>query len=75
MLISNIAFVNFTGYLAGTSSDRTTQISCSSRQPCNNILMEGISLQPRQGLPPVGAQGSCKYIQPGGVHGMAGNGC
>ena len=75
MLISNIAFVNFTGFLASSSGDRTAQISCSKRHPCYNITMEGIHLRPTAKLPETGAQGSCKYIQPGGVHGMTGSGC
>ena len=74
MLISNISFVNFTGFLDSKSS-RTAQISCSSRQPCHGIRMEDIRLRPTERQAVVGAQGTCKYIVPGGVVGMTGNGC
>ncbi len=77
MLISNISFVNFTGYLASTRGDRTAQISCSKRHPCYNIEMKDINLRagPQSPATVGGAQGSCKYIEPGGVHGMTGSGC
>ncbi len=75
MLISNIAYVNFTGVLASTSGNRTAAVSCSKRNPCYNIEMRNITLQPTPKLPVGGAQGSCAYIDPGGVHGMTGSGC
>ncbi len=74
MLISNITFANFTGHLT-SNANRTAQVSCSTRHPCSGIDMEGIHLQPKAGLPPTGAQGTCKYTRPGGVHGMTGGGC
>ncbi|KAB5572001.1 glycoside hydrolase family 28 protein [Coniochaeta sp. 2T2.1] len=74
MLVSNIAFVNFTGYLA-TTSNRTASVSCSTRNPCYNIEFKDINLAPKQGAATVGAQGTCKYIDPGGVHGLTGSGC
>lgn len=74
MLVSNIAFVNFTGYLA-TTSNRTASVSCSTRHPCYNIEFKDIDLAPKQGAAAVGAQGTCKYIDPGGVHGLTGSGC
>ncbi|KAJ9138908.1 Pectin lyase-like protein [Pleurostoma richardsiae] len=75
MEISNIAFVNFTGFLASTSGNRTAQVSCSTRHPCYNIEMKDINLSPREGEPLAGAQGSCEYIETGGVHNMTGSGC
>ncbi len=84
MLVSNIAFVNFTGYLSekngrknepGTegSSRQTTRVSCSNRQPCYNIEFRNVTLQPAPELSAVGAQGVCKFAA--SVHGMAGQGC
>jgi len=76
MRIANVAFVNFTGTLNATAgSGRTAQISCSARHPCENITMDAIRLRPRPGEPVAGAQGTCKYIKNGTVHGMTGNGC
>lgn len=74
MLISNIAFVNFTGYV--TSTSRTAAVSCSTRNPCYNIAMTNISLAEGQnGTALESAVGTCSYIAPGGVHGMTGSGC
>ncbi|KAK3943862.1 pectin lyase-like protein [Diplogelasinospora grovesii] len=76
MLVSNIAFVNFTGYLA-SSTNRTAAVSCSTRNPCYNIEMKGINLaltEKTQGTTE-GAVGTCKYIETGGVRGMSGSGC
>ncbi|KAK3688562.1 glycoside hydrolase family 28 protein [Podospora appendiculata] len=78
MLVSNVAFVNFTGYLTTSRSDFTASISCSTRNPCYNIEMKDIKLAPNKTSPASsagGAAGSCKYIAPGGVHGMVGSGC
>jgi galacturan 1,4-alpha-galacturonidase len=90
LLISNIAFINFTGTLNGknsrlgsdgssdgsnNSSIRTARVSCSTRQPCYNIDFRNISLQPASGLPTVGAQGECKHTIPGAIHGMIGKDC
>lgn len=75
MLISNIAYVNFTGWLDSSNSNRTASVSCSNRHPCYNIDMQNITLQPTQNSPSEGAVGSCSYIATGGVHGMAGEGC
>lgn len=73
MLISNIAFVNFTGYV--TSASRTASVSCSTRNPCYNIAMKNISLALTQNGTVEGADGTCTYIADGGVHGMTGSGC
>ncbi len=75
MLMSNIAFVNFTGFLAATTN-RTAAVSCSTRNPCFNIHMQDISLGLTASDPNrEGAVGTCKYIAAGGVHGMTGSGC
>lgn len=77
MLVSNIAFANFTGYLKdANSTNKTTSVSCSTRQPCFNITFVDFDLEPRQGAGyEVGATGSCTYIADGGVMGMTGSGC
>ena len=71
LLVSNIAFVNFTGYLTGSSS-RTASVSCSSRNPCYNIVMKDVKLgaSNQTSSPRQGATGSCKYVEPGGVLGI-----
>ncbi|KAH8889866.1 polygalacturonase [Thozetella sp. PMI_491] len=75
MLVSNIAFVNFTGFLAATSN-RTAAVSCSARNPCYNITMQNINLGLTEDDPArEGAVGTCKYIAAGGVRGMTGSGC
>lgn len=73
MLISNVAYVNFTGYV--TSSSRTASVSCSTRNPCYNIGMRNISLALTQNGTAEGASGTCSYIADGGVYGMTGSGC
>lgn len=73
MLISNIAFVNFTGYV--DSSSRTAAISCSTRNPCYNIANRNISLALTQGGTVEGAVGTCKYTAENAVYGMTGSGC
>lgn len=75
MLVSNIAYVNFTGWLDSSNSNRTASVSCSNRHPCYNIDMKDISLRPTQNSTALGAVGSCSYIDAGGVHGMEGSGC
>lgn len=75
MLIRNIAYVNFTGFLDSTDGNRTAQVSCSTRNPCYNIDFRNITLEPTEGAAVEGAVGKCSYISPGGVHGMTGSGC
>ena len=72
MRVSNISFVNFTGYVTGS---RTAQISCSTRKPCSNIEMRDIRLRPGKTAAVGGAQGTCKYVEKGSVKGMTGSGC
>jgi galacturan 1,4-alpha-galacturonidase len=70
MSISNVAFVNFTGYLEGTSKE-IASISCSDVHPCYNIDFENVVLYPRENATTPG-DGLCKYTAEGGVHGLKG---
>ena len=72
MLISNVAFVNFTGYTSSTSNT-TSSVSCSNVYPCYNIDFQNVSISNVNGTG--GNMGSCQYIAPGGVHGLAGSTC
>ena len=75
MEISNIAFVNFTGYIEGGKGNRTAAISCSDVHPCFNIALQNISLAVNATGTPEPAQGTCSYIASGGVTGLTGSGC
>lgn len=76
MDISNIAFVNFTGYLSGKEkNNRTSSVSCSKVHPCFNIEFENIDLGVNPNAKDVMGTSSCSYIAPGGVHGLSGSGC
>ncbi|KAK0637297.1 glycoside hydrolase family 28 protein [Bombardia bombarda] len=79
LLVSNVAFVNFTGYLTQSSrTNRTAGISCSKRNPCYNVEFKDIKLAASSSSPANSAGaavGSCSYIAPGGVHGIVGSGC
>ena len=68
--ISNVAFVNFTGY---TWTDTTASISCSNVHPCFNIAIEGLDLQVNQ-TGDVGSE-TCQYNARGGVHGLNSSSC
>lgn len=75
MEISNIAFVNFTGYLSGSEkANRTASVSCSNVHPCFNIAYENVTLTTAQNSSSTGTA-KCSYISPGGVHGLSGGGC
>lgn len=65
MSISDISFVNFTGYLE-TSSTKLASVSCSSVHPCFDINFDDVVLLNSTGI------GSCKYIAEDGVHGLQG---
>ncbi|PMD62942.1 glycoside hydrolase family 28 protein [Hyaloscypha bicolor E] len=76
MEISNIAYVNFTGYLAGAKGNRTAAISCSKVNPCYNIALKGIELAPSvNASAQTQAVGTCAYVASGGVSGLSGSGC
>lgn len=70
MEISNIAFVNFTGWI-DTSKSHTSEVSCSSVHPCYNIEFDNVVLFKGQNSTALGT-GTCRYVAPGGVHGLAG---
>lgn len=75
MEISNIAFVNFTGYLSGAEkNNRTASVSCSNVHPCFNIEYENVMLSISPNSSSTGTS-SCSYISAGGVHGLSGSGC
>lgn len=69
MSISNVAFVNFTGYV-DTTSQKVASVSCSTIHPCYNIDFDNILLYPENSTT-LGI-GSCKYTASGGVHGLEG---
>lgn len=72
MLVSDIRYVNFTGYLNGKSAKAS--VSCSKANPCFDIFFEDIHLKNgANGTENV--NGTCKYTAQGGVHGLAGSGC
>lgn len=72
MDISNIAFVNFTGYLNGATT--TASVSCSKVHPCYNIDFDNVVLTVSENSTSTGTA-KCSYIEPGGVHGINGTGC
>lgn len=67
MLISNVAFVNWTGYLDGYS--KTASVSCSTRQPCYNIDYRNYTIYTSSNDSSTGTT-SCKWTEDGGVHGV-----
>jgi galacturan 1,4-alpha-galacturonidase len=76
MEISNIAFVNFTGYLTGAKGNRTAAISCSKVYPCYNIALKDVDIAPSANASAqTEAVGTCAYIASGGVSGLSGSGC
>lgn len=75
MEISNVAFVNFTGFLSGEEkNNRTASVSCSTVHPCYNIAIENVTLTTAGNSTSLGTS-SCSYIVPGGVRGLNGTGC
>jgi len=75
MEISNVAFVNFEGYMEGAKGNRTAVVSCSKVNPCFNISLEGMKLASSRNVSEVGAQGTCTYVAEGSVRGLNGAGC
>jgi galacturan 1,4-alpha-galacturonidase len=63
---------NFTGYLANAKYEAT--VSCSTLNPCYDIFFDDIDLTINASTSAV-ATSSCKYIAPGGVHGLNGSSC
>ncbi|PWY63191.1 polygalacturonase [Aspergillus eucalypticola CBS 122712] len=70
MSISNVAFVNFTGWV-DTEKSVVSTVSCSEVHPCYNIDYDNVVLYPGKNATTAGT-GSCKYTADGGVHGMSG---
>lgn len=76
MLVSNVTFANFSGYLLVDDADATTLVSCSTRNPCHDITFVDFALEPSEDAGyEVGATGTCTYIADEGVVGISGNGC
>jgi galacturan 1,4-alpha-galacturonidase len=75
MEVSNIAFVNFSGYTSGGKGNTTASVSCSSVHPCFNIALQNVSLADAANGKAESAQGTCEYIAPNGVSGLTGSGC
>lgn len=72
MQISNIAFVNFTGYLnSAPSNDAVAKVSCSKVHPCYNIAFDNVDIHPAQNISSFGGV-SCAYTASGGVNGLSG---
>lgn len=69
MTVSDVEFVNFTGYIDGTN---LAGISCSMLHPCSDIKFEGFNLTANSTSK--GTE-TCKYIAPGGVTGLNGTTC
>lgn len=75
MEVSNVAFVNFTGWLSGNEkNNRTASVSCSKKHACFNISFENVTLTTAENSTDTGTA-SCSYVSPGGVHGISGSGC
>ncbi|KAF2728296.1 polygalacturonase [Polyplosphaeria fusca] len=72
MLVSDVRFVNFSGWLNGKTT--MGSVGCSTVNPCFGIEYVNVTL--RSGVN--GTQitnGTCKYTAPRGVTGLKGTGC
>ncbi|KAJ5946974.1 polygalacturonase [Penicillium verhagenii] len=69
MSISNVAFVNFTGYI-DKDSTKVASVSCSNVYPCYNIDFDNVVLYPENST--TAGIGSCSYTAEDGVHGLSG---
>ena len=71
MEISNIAFVNFTGYTVPSSSSvlEVNDISCSTVHPCFDIEYENFTVTPGTNGSVADAQTDCQYVATNGVTG------
>ncbi|KAI5362934.1 putative glycoside hydrolase, family 28, pectin lyase/virulence factor [Septoria linicola] len=67
MLVSNVQFVNFTGYLDDKAV--TASVSCSTRNPCYNIDYRNYTLYTSPNGIDAG-NATCKWVEDGGVHGL-----
>ncbi|KAK5164962.1 uncharacterized protein LTR77_009627 [Saxophila tyrrhenica] len=68
MLVNNVAFVNFTGYL--DDSNVEASVSCSRRQPCYNIDYKNYTLYTSANRTQLATQASCMWTEDGGVRGV-----
>ncbi|TVY34599.1 putative galacturan 1,4-alpha-galacturonidase C [Lachnellula occidentalis] len=75
MQVSDVRFVDFEGYMAGAKGNRTAVVSCSTVHPCYGIELDGMKLASSENATEVGAQGTCSYVEEGGVKGLTGAGC
>lgn len=71
MEISNIAFVNFTGYTL-PKKNQTGSISCSYVHPCFNIAFQNVSLAAGENGTETEIYGPCEYNAKGGISGYVG---
>jgi len=71
MEVSNVAFVNFTGYTVPSTKapSEVNDINCSTVHPCFNIEYENVEVSPGQNATVADAETLCKYVESGGVHG------
>lgn len=73
--VSNVQYVNWTGWLAlKKGSEETAGISCSRVKPCFNIDFKNVSLTVGKDSEDTG-MAKCKFIEAGGVRGVQGSGC
>lgn len=70
MEISNIAYVNWTGYTNAGTNLRTASISCSELYPCYNIALKNVSLAPGINASLVPATGTCQFVATNGIVGL-----
>ena len=66
MLVSNVAFVNFTGYTNRSATGN--EVSCSTRHPCYNIDFQNFDVTTLANGTAV--ETTCEYTEAGGVHGQ-----
>lgn len=74
MEVSNVAFVNFTGWLEA-GAQRVAGMSCSAVRPCYNIAFEGLGLSVGENGTVGGVGARCRFVEEGGVLGVSGDGC
>jgi galacturan 1,4-alpha-galacturonidase len=72
MQVSDVRFLNFTGWLNGKATKGG--VSCSVANPCSGIQYEDVHLS--NGVNGTdNTNGTCKYTAAGGVVGLQGSGC
>lgn len=79
MEISNIEFVNVTGYMEGGITSHgipvnysNPTVSCSSRHPCFGIVLDDVRFAGGKEGREKPAVGTCSYVREGGVRGLVG---